>query len=684
MRKSLVALVCVFTVSSVLPATTPPAYAESGLFDIIFGKKKRSKRQRQRELERLRAQQPAPKIKGPTFYTYKPDALKSFDLSELAVIEEPVEEVTEVPDSEAITVETVDATGQPDVDAVEVASVDPVVSEGESSEPRVADDVSDVSRTEDTVMAAAVTEESADAKAFREARGFLDGYKIRALNEVGTAVKDHYKSNPEFVWVTDGAPNERALAARETMAAANEVGLSAADYRVALPRETVVENDTDARQRSLVEFEMNMSSAALNDVLDASRGRIDPNRLSGYHDFERKSVDLSAAMSNLAATSDVSAYLQGSSPSNRQFTVLVDELETLRKADSEDHIEIADGTFLKSGRSSPELKNIVAAVRKRGSDALLVNHGLTFIDYDTNGGDLYTKELVALVKDFQKENGLAADGIVGKMTIAKLTGMSNQSKIDKIVLAMERLRWLPRDLGTRHVFINQPAYRAALVDNDRDEISMRVVVGKRSNQTSFFQDEIETVEYNPYWGVPRSIIVNEMLPKLRQDPSYLDRIGYQLTDRRGRRVSSTNVDWYSVNANTVPVDVRQPPGRKNALGELKILFPNKHAIYMHDTPSKSLFDRDSRAFSHGCVRLHDPRGMAAAVLGKSRDHIAQQIAQGQNLAEEVENKIPVYVAYFTAWPKEDGSVGYYGDMYGRDAHLDKAIKRTSQTRDANG
>lgn len=684
MRKSLVALVCVFTVSSVLPATAPPAFAESGLFNLIFGNQQRTRRQRQRELERLQAQQPAPKISSPSFYTYKPDALKTFDLSELAVIEEPVTDVTEATEDEASAVDTVDAAGQPEVDEVEVASVDPIVTNGDSDESLVTGDAIDKAETEVKAMAKPVVEESAEAKAYRQARAFLDGYKIRTLDEVGTALKEHYASNPEFVWVSDGAPNERALAARETLAAASEVGLSAADYQVALPQDTVAENDADARQRALVEFEMNMSSAALNYVLDATRGRIDPNRLSGYHDFKRKDVDLSAAMSNLAATSDVSAYLRGSSPSNRQFTVLVEELATLRDADSEDHIEIAEGTFLKAGRSSPELKNVVAAMRKRGSDALLLDHGLTFIDYDSNGGDLYTPELVAMVKDFQKENGLAADGIVGKMTIAKLTGVTNQSKIDKIVLAMERLRWLPRDLGTRHVFINQPAYRAALVDNDRDEISMRVVVGKRSNQTSFFQDEIETVEYNPYWGVPRSIIVNEMLPKLRQDPSYLDRIGYQLTDRRGRRVSSTSVDWYSVGANSVPVDVRQPPGRKNALGELKILFPNKHAIYMHDTPSKNLFDRDSRAFSHGCIRLHDPRGMAAAVLGKSRDHIAQQIAQGQNLAEEVENKIPVYVAYFTAWPKDDGTVGYYGDMYGRDAHLNKAIKRTSKTRDARG
>src|SRR3546814_9470773 len=132
-------------------------------------------------------------------------------------------------------------------------------------------------------------------------------------------------------------------------------------------------------------------------------------------------------------------------------------------------------------------------------------------------------------------------------------------------------------------------------------------------QTYFFQDEIETVEFNPYWGVPQSIIINEMLPKLRADPSYLDRMGYQV-EVKGRQVSSASVNWYG---STQSISVRQPPSSDNALGELKILFPNAHAIYMHDTPSKSFFKRDTRALSHGCVRLAEPRKMAAAVLGIS-------------------------------------------------------------------
>jgi murein L,D-transpeptidase YcbB/YkuD len=197
-------------------------------------------------------------------------------------------------------------------------------------------------------------------------------------------------------------------------------------------------------------------------------------------------------------------------------------------------------------------------------------------------------------------------------------------------------------------------------------------------------DKIETVEFNPYWGVPRSIIVNEMLPKLYADPSYLDRLGYEVSTASGRKVSSSSVDWYNVGANGAPINVRQRPGARNALGSVKILFPNKHAIYMHDTPAKSLFKKDRRAFSHGCVRLHDPHAMAAAVLGKSKEYVKKRIAQGKNDADTVEADIPVYVAYFTAWPAPDGTVEYFDDVYGRDKYLTRALERTDMSRHTTG
>ncbi|MEO0329840.1 MAG: L,D-transpeptidase family protein, partial [Pseudomonadota bacterium] len=222
-------------------------------------------------------------------------------------------------------------------------------------------------------------------------------------------------------------------------------------------------------------------------------------------------------------------------------------------------------------------------------------------------------------------------------------------------------------------------YRARYIEAGSEALSMRVVVGKKSNQTNFFYDEIEHIVYNPYWGVPRSIIVNEFLPKSLGNPGYLDQRGYEVTTFGGKRISSSSINWGEVGAHP-KFAVRQPPGKKNALGELKIMFPNKHSIYMHDTPSKSLFNKQHRAFSHGCVRLHDPRAMAAAVLGRSVNHIASNVGAGQNRTEKLKSKVPVYVSYFTAWPDKDGKVNYFRDMYDRDSYLTRAMIATSKAR----
>jgi L,D-transpeptidase YcbB len=210
---------------------------------------------------------------------------------------------------------------------------------------------------------------------------------------------------------------------------------------------------------------------------------------------------------------------------------------------------------------------------------------------------------------------------------------------------------------------------------------MRVVVGTKENQTSFFKDEIEYVEFNPYWGVPRSILVNEMLPKLQRDPSYLDRIGYEVYTLNGKQISSSSVDWWGGGADRVTV--RQPPSEKNALGELKIMFPNKHDIYMHDTPQRDLFAKDVRAFSHGCIRLHQPREMAAAVLGTEMDTIEARLALGHN-SLKLDQRVPVFVTYFTAWPGQDGKVQYFDDVYGRDTYTLKAMKATEDVRHSEG
>ncbi|MBW3098022.1 L,D-transpeptidase family protein [Pseudohoeflea sp. DP4N28-3] len=512
---------------------------------------------------------------------------------------------------------------------------------------------------------------------FEEGRQAFADIKLRALPETAKAVIEIYSSEPEYLWVAGTGLNDAARAAIAVLQDADAVGLSAQDYQVAVPADSFDIGLGSARQRELMRFEMALSAAVGDYILDASRGRVDPNRISGYHDFKRKQPDLVAQLKKVATSGDAAATLRAFNPQGDHFAAMVVELERLRQLDAEKSISIDPGLLLKPGQASSETKNVVAALRQRGSEQLKSTHALLLASYIDN--EEYDPDIVALVRDFQKEAGLRVDGIVGPRTVQAIMGESSAAKITKLKLAMERARWLPGRLADRRVFINQPAYTASYYENGKKDFETRVVVGTAANQTYFFDDKIERVEFNPSWGVPQSIIFNEMMPRLRRDPSYLDRLGYRVT-YNGRSVSSSAVNWYSVGYGTV--GVRQPPGPKNALGQLKIMFPNKHAIYMHDTPAKSLFNKDMRAFSHGCVRLQDPRGMAARVLGTSVEQIGAEIAGGQNKPVPVPEEIPVHVAYFTAWPSESGEMQYFADVYDRDRYLQKAIEATESERQA--
>ncbi|WP_354195765.1 L,D-transpeptidase family protein [Aquamicrobium terrae] len=507
-----------------------------------------------------------------------------------------------------------------------------------------------------------------NADAFRQALGGLEGFQLLAEPAIAKALVDHYTANPEFVWISNGAIDDKAREAVRVLGDAASHGFFPADYAVDVPA-------TGQGADDLMRFEMALSAKVLRYVRDARQGRVQPNRISGYYDFPAKSINLPGVLGILAHTREVRAYLESRHPQNPEYEALRVELEAL-EASAENEIVVDPKLLLKPGQSSPELPKLLTLIQRGLDDEMRTRHGETLARLA--GSETYDPELVPVFEEVQKKAGLKPDGIIGPRTVSVVAGESKADRLEKVRIAMEQIRWLPSDLGSPRVFINQPAFTASYIEGGEEKLKTRTVIGKTTNQTSFFYDEIEQVDYNPYWGVPQSIIVNEMLPRLRSDPGYLDRSGYEVTDAKGRRIPSSSINW-SQYGGKVPFNVRQAPSEANALGELKILFPNKHAIYMHDTPQKSFFQRDMRALSHGCVRLQDPRGMAAAVLGTSVDHIADKLKKGHS-TEKVTRRIPVYVAYFTAWPDMSGKVEYFGDVYGRDARLRQAIDATEAVR----
>ncbi|RWM02611.1 MAG: murein L,D-transpeptidase [Mesorhizobium sp.] len=515
---------------------------------------------------------------------------------------------------------------------------------------------------------------SVTSTAFREAVAGLNDYELFAEPDIAKALIAYYSANPDFIWVSDNALNSRAQDAVRVLGEAASYGLTPADYSVDIPA-AATSATPEERTRELVRFEMALSARVLRYAHDAQSGRVDPNRMTGYYDFPAKPFDLEGALKTLAHTQEVRTYLESRHPQNPEYQALRVELEAL-EASEENEIVVDPKLLLKPGESSPELPKLLTLIARNLDDEMGGNYGEVLARLGKS--EVYEPELVPVIKAVQQREGMKGDGVIGPRTVASLAGASKADRIEKVKVALEQLRWLPSDLGSPRVFINQPAFTAAYIDSGEEKLKTRVVIGRVTNQTAFFYDQIKQVDFHPYWGVPQSIIVNEMLPRLRSDPGYLDRAGYEVTDSRGRQIPSSEVDWGAYGSK-IPFSVRQQPSEANALGELKILFPNKHAIYMHDTPQKSFFARDMRALSHGCVRLQDPRGMAAAVLGTSVDDIAEKLKHGHS-TENVTRVIPVYVAYFTAWPDMSGKVEYFDDVYGRDSKLMQALDATEAVR----
>ncbi|WOI56749.1 murein L,D-transpeptidase [Palleronia sp. LCG004] len=279
------------------------------------------------------------------------------------------------------------------------------------------------------------------------------------------------------------------------------------------------------------------------------------------------------------------------------------------------------------------------------------------------------------VEAFQADHGLNNDGIVGGATLAALN-RSAAERLGQVLVAMERERWMNRDLGDRHILVNLTDFRTRIVVEGETIFETRSVIGadKDGQRTPEFSDEMDHIVINPSWYVPRSIVVNEYLPALRRNPYAL---GYmEITDRQGRVVNRGH-GFAQYSAGTFPFAMRQPPGPRNALGLVKFMFPNRYNIYLHDTPAKNLFSSEVRAFSHGCIRLGDPFDFAYALLGMQSDdpegEFQRHLRSGRETRVNLETPVPVHLIYRTAIAKPGGGVEYRGDIYGRDARILAAL-----------
>ncbi len=291
----------------------------------------------------------------------------------------------------------------------------------------------------------------------------------------------------------------------------------------------------------------------------------------------------------------------------------------------------------------------------------------------------YDEAMQAAVQAFQLSHGLEADGVAGPGTLEEIN-VSAQQRLRQVVLGMERQRWLnweDPNRGSRHVLVNIPDYHAYVIDNEEVSFTTRVVVGATPSDraTPEFSDRMEHMVINPSWYVPRSITVGEYLPQMQANPGAA---GHLELLQGGRAVSRANIDFTQYTRANFPFDLRQPPGTGNALGRVKFMFPNRHNIYLHDTPSRSLFARETRAFSHGCVRVHRPLELAYHLLApqeaQPQNYFDRILGSRQETHVDLVSEVPVHIVYWTAFVTPEGDLNFRRDIYNRDARLWNAME----------
>jgi murein L,D-transpeptidase YcbB/YkuD len=473
----------------------------------------------------------------------------------------------------------------------------------------------------------------------------------------------------EPLWVPMTGLNTKATSAIGALKRAQDWGLDAADF-VVPEIAAATESGPELPRDQLAEAEMRLSLALLRYARYARGGRItDPARqLSSYLDRLPQLREPKTVLEEIAAAPEPDAYLKGLHPKHAQFEKLRQKyLELLSAAASAPAvIKIPPGPQLKPGQKHPS----VALLRKR----LEVPSPAANADGTPADDSLYDETLAAAVRKFQEEKGIRPDGIVGAGTRATLNDNDPPSPAG-ILANMEEWRWMPDDLGDMYVWVNIPEFLIRVVKGGEVIHEERVITGLTDKQTPVFSDEMELVTFHPRWTVPDSIKVHELYPSLARGGNSFTRQNLRMS-YNGRPVDPYEIDWST--ADIRRFDVYQPSGGGNVLGVVKFSFPNKHAVYMHDTPTKGLFNETRRAFSHGCMRVRNPARLAEIVLAADKGWEAAKVAELIDApADEneitLDRKIPVHITYFTAWVGPDGKLETADDVYGHEQRIRLAL-----------
>jgi murein L,D-transpeptidase YcbB/YkuD len=481
-----------------------------------------------------------------------------------------------------------------------------------------------------------------------------------------------------LAWFDDGRLTSPAREVIGVLMAAADRGLDPEDYdAVRLDSLAVaLDSDSDPPPDLLALIDVAITVGFFRHISDLHIGRVNPANVNMGFNIEPKKYDLPALVRAAVAESRMGGLVAEVQPPFLQYELLESALVRYRRLAEDSSLQpvpVVDA--FKEGDSYaglPQLRRL-----------LIATGDLEATQADPGGTTRYEGEVVEAVKRFQARHGRTVDGIMGPATFESLN-VPFSERVEQIELAMERMRWLPDLSGIPFIAVNVPAFELWALDpvNERGvpAANMRVVVGKALNkQTPVFMEDMRWLEYRPYWNVPYSITARELLPHIRKDPSYLDKHDYEIVPRFGNDVAALPATEANIEKlGSGQLKLRQRPGPNNSLGLVKFIFPNNAAVYLHSTPATQLFARTRRDFSHGCIRVEDPIGLAEWVMrdepgGWGRDRIVEAMNGGQPTRVVLDKPFPVIIFYTTVLAGTDGTVAFYDDIYGHDEALAGAL-----------
>ncbi len=494
------------------------------------------------------------------------------------------------------------------------------------------------------------------------------------------------KYNYVPIWVDTSGPLPQAYELVDVIRESYKEGLNPEGYKIKEINATLdkIKSSTDSgiepSPDDLAELDLLLTNSFLLYSQHILYGQISPEQIDLELIFGERRVDLSELLETSVRENNVKETLNGLLPKYPVYSRLKTALAHYRELEAEGGWNtVPAGPKFRKGFRGPR----VTALKER----LVVTGDL---DRSALGNDVFDSQVDDAVRKYQDRNGLYVDGVVGDSTLEALN-VPVQERVRQIELSMERWRLLPQNMGTRFILVNVANFHLYAVEGNRDALSMRIVVGKPKWNTPIFSEQMTHLVVNPYWNIPPSIFRDDIAPRIKTDPDYManrniQAIGLSVEEPESENETVLNQakEEYISKVLSGNYRLRQNPGPSNPLGRIKFLFPNKYSVYLHDTPNRGYFQRAQRNFSHGCIRVENPVGLAEFVLSPdptwTDEKIRSAINRGKTQTVQLPEPVTVYILYFTAWAEEDGSVNFHKDIYGLDRVLQNALNDTKARR----